>query len=494
VVVNLVTIIGLALGLLNNAVIASVFGLTARLDAYFTAIVIPMMFMTLFVDFVGKNFLPIYSELAKQPGTGQHAFASSVINFVFLVTAGILVILVVVADLLFHIIAPGFSAEIMLTTVNMFHLMAGSILLMSVSPFFEYIWQYHNNFIRVVMANLWLPFSLLLAVLLLHDRYQEYSLALGYIAGQLLRFLTLVFGLPLKYRTLLHLKDPHFIRVIKNSGILVSTGVIARIRPAIVRIFASTLQPGAISAYAMSLKLTAPINQTATIGVRMMAFSKSSKLFARDRLDDFGELYNNVILAVQLVIIALTSWFLVNGDGVVAVLFQHGEFDIGMHANVVTVLYGLLPSVALMAVCQIMSNSFYALDRIAIPAIVNPLGTVVYVLAIFLLVDDYGLFGIAFANTIAYILVYLVFGVFLGKYVSTFQPLTIFMKFVWYSALSVAIFYATDALLRMFSMYTVIKLMMSLAIGGFAYLLVLKVLNDRGLVYIITVFSRKQSA
>ena len=66
IIVNAITSLSLIVGLLNNSVIAFLFGLSSLLDSYFTAIVIPMMFMYLFVDFVGKNFLPVYSEEKKK--------------------------------------------------------------------------------------------------------------------------------------------------------------------------------------------------------------------------------------------------------------------------------------------------------------------------------------------------------------------------------------------------------------------------------------------
>jgi peptidoglycan biosynthesis protein MviN/MurJ (putative lipid II flippase) len=63
--VNLILGLATLIGFLNNIIIAAVFGLSRTLDAYFAASLIPNFFIILFIDYLGKNFLPVFSVLSK---------------------------------------------------------------------------------------------------------------------------------------------------------------------------------------------------------------------------------------------------------------------------------------------------------------------------------------------------------------------------------------------------------------------------------------------
>ena len=72
--VNALVLAALGIGLMSNVLIAALFGLNRRVDAYFAAGVVPTLFMAWCIDYLGKNFLPVLGS-AKAIG---EAFAALV--------------------------------------------------------------------------------------------------------------------------------------------------------------------------------------------------------------------------------------------------------------------------------------------------------------------------------------------------------------------------------------------------------------------------------
>ena len=60
--VNAIIFVALIIGLANNVAISAFFGLNRSIDAYFAAGILGQIFINLIVDYVGRNFLPIYSK------------------------------------------------------------------------------------------------------------------------------------------------------------------------------------------------------------------------------------------------------------------------------------------------------------------------------------------------------------------------------------------------------------------------------------------------
>jgi putative peptidoglycan lipid II flippase len=112
-------------------------------------------------------------------------------------------------------------------------------------------------------------------------------------------------------------------------------------------------------------------------------------------------LYSNGLRASFLVLAPLLWWIALDSHAIVQALFQHGRFTPEMAALVSAVLVGLVPSVLFVGVNQLLSNAFYAMDRVKVPAVVMPLGTLVYLAVALPLSSWLGAQALAIATSIA---------------------------------------------------------------------------------------------
>ncbi len=413
--VNALVIASLGLGLLSNVLIASLFGLTYRVDAFFAAAVLPSLFMALCIDYLGKNFLPVLASAKAVGDSCASSVTSSIVTTAALVAAAATVALVAFREPLFAALLPGFDQQTLALVSNYFAIMAPSIVLMAVNTFHEYVWQYEERFTFVSLSRTALPAANLLSIVALAPWLGAYCLPVGYLLGHVAVFALLLRGLPYRYRPYMAMRAGFEKRVFMNSAIVMSTGLVARSKSIVMNYLASQLGSGAITALALATKLTEPLERSAFTGIRMLIFSRTVRLVVADDRPALGSLYSMGLRAAFLVLVPLLWWIGLNSDAVVQILFRHGEFTPEMATLVAAVLLGLVPSVLFLGLNQLLSNAFYAMDRVMVPAVVMPLGTLLYIGCAIPLSAAYGTPGLAVATTVSSLAVFLAMLVIVGR-------------------------------------------------------------------------------
>lgn len=413
--VNALVMAGLAIGLLSNVLIATLFGLSYRVDAFFAAAVLPNLFLVLCIDYLGKNFLPVLASAKAVGDTCASSVTSSIVTAAALLSTIATAVLVIFREPLFAALLPGFDEQALALVGSYFTIMAPGLVLMAVNTFHEYVWQYEERFTYISLSRTALPVANLLSIAALAPWLGEYCLPVGYLLGNVAVFLLLLRGLPYRYRPYLAFRAGFERRVFANSAIVMSTGLIARSKSIIMNFLASQLGSGAITALALASKLTEPLERSTFTGIRMLMFSRTVRLVVADDRRALGSLYSMGLRAAFLVLVPLLWWIGLNSGPVVEVLFRHGEFTPEMATLVAAVLLGLVPSVLFLGVNQLLSNAFYAMDRVMVPAIVMPLGTLIYVGCAIPLSAALGIPGLAVATTVSSLSVFLALLVIVGR-------------------------------------------------------------------------------
>jgi putative peptidoglycan lipid II flippase len=282
----------------------------------------------------------------------------------------------------------------------MFTILAPTIVLATINNFHKYIWQHEEHYNRVVFARLVIPLTLLVFITGGYFFGTVYALAMGFLAGHMMSTLVLAYRLPYRYRPRIDFRNPDVRKILTNSALLTGAGVITRLRGPIGQYFASLLGEGAIAALAMAFKLTSTIHQSALTGVRMIVFSRSAREVAQGNFDKLADIYDYAVSAVLLAVVPIAVWMALNAEPLINVLFLRGEFTNSMAAQVVLALLGGAAGIVFLGITAILSSSFYAMQRIAVPMVAMPLGTVIYFFATKYLSETYGIFGLALANSV----------------------------------------------------------------------------------------------
>jgi putative peptidoglycan lipid II flippase len=477
--VNALVMAALGIGLLNNVLIAALFGLGHDVDAFFAAAALPNLFMYLCVDYLGKNFLPVLGNAKAVGGASADSVTSSVVTIVAVLAVGVTAVLFAFREPLFSAMLPGFDTEALERVSHYFAIMAPGIVLMAVNTLHEYVWQYEERFTRVSLCRTALPVANLLGLLLLAPWLGVYCLPAAYLLGQATVFVLLAWRIPYRYRFRIALRPGLERRVFANSAIVMSTGLLARSKSIIVNYLGSQLGPGAITALALASKLTEPLERSAFSGIRMLMFSTTVRLLAARERRNLGALYSNGLRASFLVLAPLLWWIALDSEVIVQVLFQHGQFTPEMATLVAAVLVGLVPSVLFIGVNQLMSNAFYAMDRVKVPAIVMPLGTVVYLAVALPLSSSLGAPALAIATSIATSILFVILLLALARQLPEIELLRTAGELVVYAVLGGAAMLAAVAGLARVDMPPLGVAVAALPLGTAAYAAALFYGGDR---------------
>ena len=477
--VNAIIFVALIIGLANNVAISALFGLNRSIDAYFAAGILGQIFINLIVDYVGRNFLPIYSKRFNDSPEKASELASSILVILTLISIFVVIFLMYFSESIFDFILPGFSSEDLSITTVMFAIQAPSIVFMTINNVHEYVWQHAENYSRVAKARVCLSLALFFFIIAGYKLGNVYALAMGYLAGHIAAFFFLIYRIPYRFRFRMNFNDADVRRILTNSSLLTVSGLISRLRSPIQQYFASTLGPGSIAAFALANKICSPVYESALLGVRMIVFSRASKEAAEGSVDRLSELYNYSISAVILGVVPITTWVGLNNEALVVAIFQRGEFTSSMANLVSLALYGTVPTMVLFGLIPLLTNSFYALQRIIIPLFVLPIGTGIFYLAAKFLSMNYGIFGLALASTVAAAFTTLVLSIALHVLLPKFSAVQVVFRLFLYSAPSLLGGYlGLVASERLFS-GGFFGLFVSLAILTLTYVAFLTLIRDR---------------
>jgi putative peptidoglycan lipid II flippase len=475
---NTLVIITLVISFAGNIAIAALFGLTRRVDAFFAAAVLPSLFQALFVDYLGKNFLPTLARARKEGGTLASELTSCIVTIVALTTGAVALTLAVASRPLFELLLPGFSAEDNELVRRYFWIMAPAMVLMAVTVFHQYLCQYDEKFVRISAIQAALPFANLVAVLCAGPFIGEYALPAAFLAGHMIVFVLMARGARYRYSFRVKIRRSWEGKIFANSAIVMSSGLLARTGSLVTNYFASQLGSGAISALAVALKLTQPLGRTIFTAVRMFMFSRTSRLAAEGNAKEIARLQTFALGSSFLLLAPLLWWIGSNSEIIVETLFLRGDFDLRMSGLVSLALIGAIPFVLFDGGNGLMSNAFYATDRVSVPALVMPLGTLIYLAAAPWLSARYGVLGLTAGMSLSTATIFSVLLVLLGRYLADFSAARSAWHLVRYTALAATCIGLPALATSRLDATRLTVAAVSLGLGFFLYVLVLLVLRD----------------
>jgi putative peptidoglycan lipid II flippase len=488
--VNALLVASVGVGFANNVAIAWMFGLTRSVDAYYAAMLLPGLFMVLFIEYLGKNFLPVFAHARKASFETASELTSTMVTAAGLFTAVVIAVLMLASEPLFTLLLPGFEPDDIELVSRYLWIMGPTSVLSAVTTFHGYLLQHEDRYTQIAAIGLAPAVITLAAVLGLGPFIGEYALPISFTIGRVASFVLFASSVRYRYRPRLIFRPEYERKVLVSSAILMGSGLLVRTRGLVGNYLASFLGEGAIAALALGYKLVEPLERTTFGGVRMLMFSRTARLAVEDNSREMSRLYRLGIAASFLLVAPPLAWMCFESEFLVRFLFERGAFDMSMTSLVALAVIGFAPSVLLAGINGVLSNAFYALDRVKIPALVMPVGTLAYLAAAPNLYQPYGVLGLSISPAGAYAVVFLLLLYFLDKRLPALRGGTLLMKVVGYTALAVAAFGAAKLLTSAVAWRPFVEAATTLIAGGMFYFGVLIVLRDRTLREVYAYFRR----
>lgn len=414
-IVTLLTGVNLAATLLNQIVLAYLFGAGASMDAFLACGAVPFVILNLAIGDLGYVLVPLLMHFEKK-GEAEAAVNSS------FTAVGVLSVAVTTFGMLTHrwilhmttaANMPAHTFDLAVTIAPLVWVVIGLTIMGSYLTGIHY---YRRQF-TFPSATLAIPYLGMIAGGLAGVRQMGImAVVVGWAAGTLLRDVVLFLalhgtGIRLS-RNILHPATMKLIKAIPPLGIslLPFTAL-----PMIDVYWASRLPVGSISYLGFSARIVIAVTSIVVQGLSIVMFPDLSEDVASGQLDAFRRKVIEALKIIFLAIVPLAMFVAVVRLPMLEIALQRGKFTAESSLGVARVLPLYLLGVIWMAMMNIVIRSFYALQDYMTPAKVGVSAITLYAAMSGLLIHRFSYLGIGIAYSVFWFLMFLVQSHFLGK-------------------------------------------------------------------------------
>ncbi|MQC18228.1 MAG: murein biosynthesis integral membrane protein MurJ, partial [Chloroflexi bacterium] len=414
-IVALGFVVSRVLGVVRSVVIADAFGTDPELSAYWVAFRLPdLVFQLLAGATLSAAFIPTFSRVLLRSGEDAGwRLASSVLNLVALatfVTAGLAFI---AAPVLVPWLAPGLGeatgreVELGALAVDLTRIMLISPLFFGLSGMFMGILNARQHFIAPAFAPVIYNLGIIFGAVFLAGPLGVHGLAWGVVVGalgHLIVQLPALRGVGWRWHPAMALGSKDVRDVLRLMGPRVIGLGAGQINFLVIIFFASFVSDAAISAvnYAFLMMML-------PVGVIGMAISTAlfPTLAAHAAARETAQLRSAVSNALRVILflsIPASVGLAILARPAVRLLLERGEFGADSTALVVDALVFYSVGIAAHAGVEILSRGFYAMSDTRTPVTIAVIAMALNVAFAALLVQPFGVAGLAAAASLAALL------------------------------------------------------------------------------------------
>ena len=339
------TLASSVLGFGREVVNARSYGTQVEMDAFLAAATIPTILFGVFNGALVSALVPIFSDYVAR---GDEESAWRLGSTVFNVLLGGLTLLAVagwfLAPYYVPIVAKGFSASELATTVEMTRWLMPSVVATSLAGVVTAMLNARHRFSASAIQGIAINVVTIATVLALTPRMGIYALVLGTALGlsaQLVVQLPPALRLGM-LRPVVDLSHPGFSKIWTMLGPIVVGSAAGQIAIFFDRYFASTLTPGYISGMNYSTKLVGFPQQIFAAAIATVIFPLLASQFASANRAGIKRSLIMGLRLVNFITIPAVCGLIALARPIVSTLFQRGAF----RASATDLCAGLLPYAA----------------------------------------------------------------------------------------------------------------------------------------------------
>ncbi len=410
----LVALFGQALGFLRVKLINAnfqAFGPQST-DAFFAAFKIPdFFFYTIAAGALGVAFIPVLSDhLERYDKKGAWELATSLLNVLAVVMGFVGVIILIFAEPLVHLVAPGLDPAQKHTAATLMRLISFNPLLFTLSGIITAVQQTFGRFFFFAIAPLFYNVSIIISSVVFsvaagHNGGPGHlglvGLGIGALAGAILQLLIACFGLygaDFHWRPKVNWRNNDFKLILRQLPPRSIDQGMDSINSIVETNFASKLGTSSISYYENAYTLhTVPIQLIGTT-ISTAAFPRLSARLSQNRPDLFRKEFLQVLRAMIWIImpVIVVSYF---ARGYLArLIFAKGAPEIALIFGYLTV------AILFRTIYSIISRWFYAQKDTRTPLFISLFAIALNIFLAYKLSqpnpDGYGVSGLAMAQSI----------------------------------------------------------------------------------------------
>lgn len=370
-------------------------------DAFFAAFKIPdFFFYTIAAGALGVAFIPILADhLEKNDRKGAWELATSLLNMLAVIMGVIGIIILIFAEPLVHLVAPGLTPDQKHNAAIIMRFVAFNPFLFTISGILTAVQQTFGRFFFYAIAPLFYNVAIIVSIFIFRDNVGIVGLGIGALIGAFLQLVIVLFGLgglDFIFHNKINFKNPDFRRVLRQLPPRSVDQGIDSINSIVETNFGSHLGAGSISYYENAYTLhTVPIQLIGTT-IATAAFPRLTARLSQGRPDLFRRDFLKILRAMIWITIPLVVICFFGRGYLARLIFTRGS-------NEITAIFGFLcGAIFFRIIYAIISRYFYAQKDTW-----TPLGVSIFAIALNIFLawqlskpQHYGIAGLALSQTI----------------------------------------------------------------------------------------------
>ncbi|MFY0626326.1 MAG: polysaccharide biosynthesis C-terminal domain-containing protein [Reichenbachiella sp.] len=317
------------IGFLVPVLIAKYFGTEKSVDAYYFAISIPTILVGMIIGGAIKIvFIPVFVKEKKSAPEELERLTAQILTFLLILSLGFTIILIAYVQYFGLSFFQDPATQILAENYLIYS--SPIIVLSVIFQFLNAIYNANQKFSLLEFTSI-LKFSLvLLFIYFLKDQYGIYSAIYGHIIGQ---FLALVVSFvlvtkKLNHRIYLRLTfDRKLLRLLHDSSLAIGAFFFAQLNSVSQKVIASLLAVGSLASLGYAERLSIIPSFVIGAGFSVILTAYWSDLHASSKSEDLADSVNKTISSVLMLIMPIAVGGALLSQLVVSVVFERGSFD-----------------------------------------------------------------------------------------------------------------------------------------------------------------------
>lgn len=390
-----------------EAMLAAYLGANDRSDAlYMTTSVFNILYPVLDLG-IWKVFLPAYQS-KRSAGHSKDAekIADGAITFFLLLSVALVGFLLVFADPIIRLFAPGFPAEKQAMTITYLRISAPAYLLMAAASILGAILQCHDKFLGSQLREIGTHASKILYMFLCFRFLGVYAAVTAIVIGSVFRVLIqfpfLNWGW--RWKPSFRFRDPDLKLMLSGLPSVALTAAILHINSLVDRIFASGAVKGAVSCLNYGNRLMTVFSGMLSTAISTATYPIMIDHIANHRVEALRELLVKIMQVLFFFVVPITLYCMLFSRQIVTVAFQRGAFDETATTLTAAVFTGYCVGMLFTAIENVLANVFYGYGDTRTTLYISAVMIALNVGLDFLFYDLMGVGGLALATSVAAIL------------------------------------------------------------------------------------------
>ncbi len=305
------------------------------------------------------------------------------------------------AESLVSLMAPGLKGEGALVAKAFIQLSSIGVLFVTLSSLNRGLLHLDKRFTRASISDLIPNIGMIIGVVALYKIYGIYGLAIGAVTGYFLQFLVVSqwYLYQFSLKNFASVFSHHQLTIMKSTALASVSYSVVYVDVLVDRHFASQLFEGAIATMNYGQKIMLLPLYTFIFAITTVIFPKLIKVQNDDK--QFIIIKKQLYWVTLLSSIVITLFIVVFGEFIVSLFFNYGAFSSGDVVNTYQVLVVYMVGLTGHAFVLVASKVRYAKLDFKTPLIAGITGAVINIVLDILLVDGFGVLGLAWATTIS---------------------------------------------------------------------------------------------